>query len=63
MAELQVGIRDIAIELDRFSVGIFSLQTIAGLLESVPILNPNRGMVWLFFKRLSVISSCRLPVA
>jgi hypothetical protein len=55
MTELQMGVRDIGIELERFSVGVLGFSEIPGLLQSVAVLNPYRGIVRLLIERLSVV--------
>ena len=55
MTELQMGVRDIGIELERFSVGVFGFSEIPGLLQSVAVLDPYRGIVLLMIERLSVV--------
>src|SRR6516164_3245074 len=62
MTELQMGVRDIGIELERFSVGVFGFSKIPGLLQSVAVLNPYWGIVRLMIERLSVILRGRHPV-
>ena len=62
MTELQMGVRDIVIELERFSVAVFGFSEAPGFLQSVAILNPYRGIVRLLIERLSIMSRCRYPV-
>ena len=45
MTELQMRVCDIGIELERLSVGVLGLGEIPGLLQSVAVLNPYRGIV------------------
>src|SRR6516225_10957423 len=62
MPELQMGVRNIRIQLERFSVGSFGFCEIPRLLASVAVLNPYRGIVRLLIERLSIIPRCRYPV-
>ena len=55
VTELQMSVGDIGIELERFSVGVLGFSEIPGLLQSVAVLNPYRGIVRLLIERLSVV--------
>jgi hypothetical protein len=58
MAELQMGVCDIGIEFERFSIGVLGFSEIPGLLQGVAVLNPYRGIVRLLIERLSIIPRC-----
>src|SRR6516162_2103401 len=62
MTELQMGVRNISIELERFSVGVFGFREIPRLLKSVAVLNPYGRVVGLLVERLLVVLRRQHPV-
>src|SRR6516165_2118394 len=62
MTELQMGVGNLGIKLERFSIGVFSCCETPGLLQSVAVLNPYRGIIRLLVKRLSVVLCGHYPV-
>ena len=54
MTELQVGVRHIAVELERLSVGIFGLREAPRFLQRVTILDPYRRVVRILIERVAI---------
>src|SRR6516162_11646054 len=63
MAELEVGVGYAGIEGKRLAVRVFGLEDIAGFLQSMPVLDPYRGIVGVATERLMVIAPRERPVS
>ena len=63
MTKLQMGVGNLGSKLERFSIGVFGFYENSGLLQSVAVLHPYRGIVRLLVKRLSVVLCGHHPVS